>query len=178
MSRTQSGLAFAVIAAAFSPAPAPAHGSRGATSEDVAPAATASHRSHTFYVPTVQTGSLDVTAREVIRAQSHWVGSYAEARRALLQLGWRPDPKADCMGSINGGDDPEAFCRSHPQLEDCLACRATPELTGCSLGPIEQCLEDFVNPASSLVLEITTTGEHHDDRVIESLTFLGKSFAR
>ena len=141
-------------------------------------AGTGSGGSGSSYRPTVPTRDLDPAAVEVIRRFSHWPGSYLDAHRALLRLGWQPDPKVDCLREEVGGDDPQRECRDNPDLEVCKICRAMPEVEVCSEGPYEHCDANFVHPGSQAVLRVTTGGEMDppfDNTDIYTFTFLDKS---
>ncbi len=130
------------------------------------------------YRPTVPTRDLDPAALEVIRRFSHWPGSYLDAHRTLLRLGWQPDPKVDCLRDEVGGDDPHRECRDNPGLDVCKICRALPEIEVCSQGPYEHCDANFVHPGSQVVLRVTTMGDMgppFDNTGVNGFTFLTES---
>ena len=92
---------------------------------------------------------------------SKWPGSYPGARRALLRLGWQPEPKVDCLSGKDMGDDAHAqkTCRNDSGNENCKSCRTMPEIDVCFQGPIEHCGARLIHPNSQVVLKITAGGD-------------------
>ena len=146
-------------------------------------ARTGSKPNKTYYRETVPTKDLDSAALEVIRRFSNWPGSYPGARRALLRLGWQPDPKVDCLSGMDMGDDAHArqLCLNDPSDENCKLCRAMPEIDGCSQGPIEYCTANFIHPGSQVMLQITAGGDMQgapeDNTALEGFIFVSRSSA-
>ena len=142
-------------------------------------ARTGSKPDDTYYKATVPTKDLDPAALDVIRRFSKWPGSYPGARRALLRLGWQPDPKVDCLNGQTLGEDPLKTCRDDPGNEDCRMCRAMPEIDACSLGSIQYCSANFIHPGSQVVLQITAGGDMQGapetNTALEGFTFVKKS---
>ena len=82
--------------------------------------------------------------------------AYADFRKKVFDLGWKPIVDPQCKANVAGADHAE-LCASNADLTSCKICDELPELSSCSSDA--HCLMRFRQPASGVVLEATGYGE-------------------
>jgi len=85
--------------------------------------------------------------------------AYNEFRKIVIDHGWQPQPDAQCMANVVGGNYKE-LCSEHPELGNCRACTELRELSSCSGDG--HCLMQFNHEGFGKTLEVGTYGEIGD----------------
>ncbi len=82
--------------------------------------------------------------------------AYNEFRKIVMEHGWQPQPDAQCMANVVGGNY-KKLCSEHPELDSCRACTEVRELSSCSGDG--HCLMQFSHEGFDKTLQVGTYGE-------------------
>lgn len=85
--------------------------------------------------------------------------AYNEFRKIVIDHGWQPQPDAQCMANVVGGNY-KKLCSEHPELSSCKACLEVRELSSCSGDG--HCLMQFSHEGFGKTLQVSTYGEIGD----------------
>jgi hypothetical protein len=85
--------------------------------------------------------------------------AYNELRKIVIDHGWQPQPDAQCMANVVGGNY-KKLCSEHPELGSCRACIDVRELSSCSGDG--HCLMQFSHEGFGKTLQVGTYGEIGD----------------
>lgn len=85
--------------------------------------------------------------------------AYNEFRGIVIDHGWQPQPDAQCMANVVGGNY-KKLCSEHPELGSCKACAEVRELSSCSGDG--HCLMQFSHEGFDKTLQVGTYGEIGD----------------